>query len=77
VIVVSTANAPEATHVRLSPKDLAQFVLGQKSIANGNAALASFENSLDRSHLMPPPTAAPLPLAVDPGVADRDLSTQP
>ncbi|HEY5281986.1 MAG TPA: alkyl sulfatase dimerization domain-containing protein [Polyangia bacterium] len=77
VLVISTANAPEATHVRLSRKELAQFVLGQKSIANGNPSLASFEDSLDRSHLMPPPTAAPLPLAVDPGVADRDLSTQP
>jgi len=77
VVVTGTAEKEEATHVRLTREELAQFVLGQKSIAGSNSALASFEAALDRSHLMPSSTEKAVPLGVDPGVADRELSTQP
>jgi hypothetical protein len=76
-IVISAADKEDATHVRLTRTDLAKFVLGQRSIAGDNPALASFEAALNRSHLMPASTEAAVPLRVDAGVADRELSNPP
>ena len=53
VIVISNADSKDATHLDVSRRELAEFVLGLRSFAAGSRVLAEFEAALDRSHLMP------------------------
>ena len=58
VMIVSSSNSKGGTHVDISRRELAEFVLGLHSIAAGNNVLADFESTLDRSHLIPKPRTA-------------------
>jgi alkyl sulfatase BDS1-like metallo-beta-lactamase superfamily hydrolase len=51
VLVISGTDSKAGTHVDLSRRKLAEFILGLKLLAEGNTVVAGFENSLDRSHL--------------------------
>ena len=55
VMVISTADSKGATHVDVSRKELAEFVLGQRKPAD--KALAELDSSLDRSHFILNPFA--------------------
>jgi alkyl sulfatase BDS1-like metallo-beta-lactamase superfamily hydrolase len=63
VMIVSATNAKGGTHIDVSRRELAEFVLGLRSIAAGYKVLADFESTLDRSHLTPKPQ---VPLTDDP-----------
>lgn len=56
VLVITDADAEEATHFRLTRQELAEFVLGTRSTSKADA-LAQLDRVLDRSHLMPPGAA--------------------
>jgi len=58
VIVISNADTKDGTHIDVSRRELAEFVLGLRSLAAGSSMLAEFESSLDRSHMMLKPEAA-------------------
>jgi len=53
VIVISDAQSPAATHLKLTRQDLAAFVLGTRP-ASAADPLTELNRVLDRSHLMPP-----------------------
>jgi len=53
VIVISDAQSPAATHLKLTRQDLAAFVLGTRP-ASAADPLTELNRILDRSHLMPP-----------------------
>lgn len=48
VVVISDADRKNANHVEVSRQKWSEFVVGQRSLADGNAAIALFENVLDR-----------------------------
>jgi alkyl sulfatase BDS1-like metallo-beta-lactamase superfamily hydrolase len=53
VIVISDAQSPAATHLKLARQELAAFVLGTRP-ASAADPLTELNRVLDRSHLMPP-----------------------
>jgi alkyl sulfatase BDS1-like metallo-beta-lactamase superfamily hydrolase len=53
VIVISDAQSPAATHLKLTRQELAAFVLGTRP-ASAADPLTELNRVLDRSHLMPP-----------------------
>jgi alkyl sulfatase BDS1-like metallo-beta-lactamase superfamily hydrolase len=53
VIVISDAQSPAATHLKLTRQELAAFVLGTRP-ASAADPLSELNRVLDRSHLMPP-----------------------
>jgi alkyl sulfatase BDS1-like metallo-beta-lactamase superfamily hydrolase len=59
VLVISDTDSKAAAHVAVSRRQLAEFVLGLRPLADGSPVLAAFEASLDRSHLMAKPGAVP------------------
>jgi alkyl sulfatase BDS1-like metallo-beta-lactamase superfamily hydrolase len=48
VVVISDADRKNANHVEVSRQKWSEFVVGQRSLADGNAAIALFESVLDR-----------------------------
>ena len=69
VIVISDAQSPAATHLKLTRQELAAFVLGTRP-ASAADPLTELNRVLDRSHLMP--TAAGSVLEHKPGVKPSD-----
>jgi alkyl sulfatase BDS1-like metallo-beta-lactamase superfamily hydrolase len=69
VMVVTNAASKGETHIDLSRLELAEFVLGLRTLAAGNDRLADFEQSLDRSHMILNPQAMP---SGDPKYIARD-----
>jgi alkyl sulfatase BDS1-like metallo-beta-lactamase superfamily hydrolase len=53
VIVISDAQSPAATHLKLTRQELAAFVLGTRP-ASAADPLSELNRVLDRTHLMPP-----------------------
>jgi alkyl sulfatase BDS1-like metallo-beta-lactamase superfamily hydrolase len=48
VVVISDADRKSANHAEVSRQEWSEFVVGQRSIAGGNEAVALFESVLDR-----------------------------
>jgi hypothetical protein len=48
VVVISDADRKNANHVEVSRQKWSEFVVGQRSLADGNTAIALFESVLDR-----------------------------
>ena len=59
VIIISEASEKAQTHIDVSSKEWAEFVVGQRSLADGDKTIATFESVLAR------PAAPALPEAVD------------
>ena len=59
VLVISPATSRASTHVDLTRRELADFVLGKGVPAKGGEALAELDRVLDRSRLLPTTTAVP------------------
>jgi alkyl sulfatase BDS1-like metallo-beta-lactamase superfamily hydrolase len=59
VIVISEASAKEETHIDVSGQEWAEFVVGQRSLADRDKTIATFESVLAR------PAAPEVPDAVD------------
>lgn len=58
VMVITNTESKDPAHVDVSRVELAEFVLGQRSLAGAGAVFADFESSLDRSHMIPKPGVA-------------------
>jgi hypothetical protein len=65
VLVISGADSKAATHVDVSQRELAEFVLGQQAPGKKSGALAELDGSMDRSHLLGP--RARVPAVIEPG----------
>jgi alkyl sulfatase BDS1-like metallo-beta-lactamase superfamily hydrolase len=59
VLVITTADSKAATHVDVTRRELADFVLGKGVPATGGEPLAKLDRVLDRSRLMPPTAMKP------------------
>lgn len=59
VVIISEASAKEKAHIDVSSTEWAEFVVGQRSLADGNKTIATFESVLAQ------PAAPGLPEAVD------------
>jgi alkyl sulfatase BDS1-like metallo-beta-lactamase superfamily hydrolase len=59
VLVITTADSKAATHLHVTRRELADFVLGKGALATGDEPLAELDRVLDRSRLMLPTTMKP------------------
>ncbi len=59
VLVISPVASRASTHVVLTRRELADFVLGKSLPAKGGGPLAELDRVMDRSRLLPPTTPTP------------------
>ena len=52
VLVISTAGSPTVDHKRLTRRELAEFILGKRSLGEVGTIFADFDSCLDRSDLL-------------------------
>jgi hypothetical protein len=52
VLVISTAGSPTVDHKRLTRRELAEFILGKRSLGEVGTIFADFDSYLDRSNLL-------------------------